>query len=531
MRPSLPTMKIARGALLVGALAVTASCQNFLDVNENPNAPQTVSANLYLAPILHWVATSEQFDGRFIGRFTQNWTLPSGATLPSTWDRMGYDPSSDNGGQLWRDVYWSIGQNLVDMNAKAEAEQRWDLLGIGQVVKAWGWLKVTDVHGELIIKEAFDQTKFTFTYDTQEFAYQETLRLLDAAIANLSKTDGAVNQAYLSRYDRIYSGDRIKWLKFAYGLKAMALNHYSNKSSYKPQDVIAAVDLSFTSSADDALMPYTGTSADNADGNFWGPRRANLQSYRQTRFVLGLLDGTAFGGAVDPRMSRMLSPSPDGQFRAWDPNSGVLALPAAQTPNNFWGYVGTAGAGLPSRYLFADKSRFPIMTYAQLQFIKAEAAYKAGNRAVALAAYTNGVTAHIDFVNARNTDDGQAVTPISAAERSAFLANPNIIPTAGNLTLSQIMSQKYIAQWGWGHVETWMDMRRYNYTGLDPVTGTQIYPGFSTPAVLYPDNNGKIVQRIRARFNSEYVWNTAALDVIGGRELDFHTKPLWITQP
>lgn len=524
-------MKILRGVLAVGLLVTASGCRNFLDVNENPNAPQTVSPNLYLPPILHWVATSEQFDGRFIGRYTQNWTLPSGSTVPSTWDRMGYDPTSDNGGQLWRDVYWNIGQNLVDMMTKAEAEQRWDLLGIGYAIKAWGWLKVTDVHGELIIKQAFDQTRFTFDYDTQEFAYAEILRLIDESIKNLSRSDGAVSAAYLSRYDRVYSGDRVKWLRFAYGLKAMTLNHFSNKSSYKPQDVIAAVDQSFTGNADDALLPYSATSADNADGNFWGPRRGNINSYRQTNFVLGLMNGTVFGGVVDPRMSRMLAPAPDGQYRAWDPNSGINGLPTAQLPNNFFGYPSTGGAGLPSRYLFADKSRFPIMTYSQLQFIKAEAAFRAGNRAVALAAYANGVSSHIDFVNARNLDDGQAVTQITAAEKNAFLGSPAIIPAAGSLTLTQIMSQKYIAQWAWAHVETWMDMRRYNYTGVDPSTGAPVYPGFSTPAVLYPDNNGKIAQRIRARYNSEYVWNRASLDVIGGLALDFHTKPLWITQP
>ena len=524
--------RVATTAAAASTLVLAAGCQNFLDVNENPNAPQTVSPNLYLPPILHWMATSEQFDGRFIGRYTQNWTLPSGsAATPSTWDRMGYDPTSDNGGQLWRDVYWNIGQNLVDLMTKAEAEERWDLLGIGYAIKAWGWLRVTDVHGELIIKQAFDQTRFTFDYDTQEYAYQEISRLLDEAIKNLQRTDGAVSQSYLARYDRIYGGDRTRWLKFAYGLRAMALSHFSNKSTYKPQDVIAAVDLSFVGNADDALLQYSATSADNADGNFWGPRRGNLNSYRQTRFVLGLLDGTVFGGAVDPRLSRMLAPSPDGQYRAWDPNSGTLGLPAAQLPNNFFGYAGTAGAGLPSRYLFADKSRFPIMTYSQLQFIKAEAALRSGNRAVALAAYTNGVSSHIDFVNARNLDEGQTPTQITPAEKNAFLANPAIIPSASNLTLTQIMSQKYIAQWAWGHVETWMDMRRYNYTGRDPQTGNQIYPGFSTPTNLFPDNNGKIVHRIRARFNSEYVWNRAALDVIGGLALDFHTKPLWITQP
>jgi len=39
------------------------------------------------------------------------------------------------------------------------------------------------------------------------------------------------------------------------------------------------------------------------------------------------------------------------------------------------------------------------------------------------------------------------------------------------------------------------------------------------------------VQRIRPRFNSEYVWNRASLDVIGGLATDYHTKPLWITLP
>ena len=149
--------------------------------------------------------------------------------------------------------------------------------------------------------------------------------------------------------------------------------------------MIDNIDKSFLSNADDALMPYTSASADNADGNFWGTRRNNINSYRQTQFVLNLLNGVVFGGVVDPRLSRMLSPAPDGQYRGWDPNSGVSGFVTAQQPNNLMGYVGTAGAGLPSRYLFADKTRRPILTYAQLQFIKAEAALRAGNRAVALA--------------------------------------------------------------------------------------------------------------------------------------------------
>jgi hypothetical protein len=225
-----------------------------------------------------------------------------------------------------------------------------------------------------------------------------------------------------------------------------------------------------------------------------------------------------------------LSPAPDGQYRGLDVNViGFGALATAQQPNNFFGYAGTGGLNQPGRYLFADKARIPVMTYAELQFIKAEAAYRMGDKGLAALAYRNAISAHIDWVNSRNTDDNQAVTPISATEKAAFLADPNIVPAT--LTLSHIMSQKFIALWAWGHNEIWMDMRRYHYTDVDPASGTQVFRGFAPPTHLYPDNGGKVVQRIRPRYNSEYVWNVPALDAIGGLAVDFHTKPLWIIQP
>jgi hypothetical protein len=523
-------MKRIFAGLLAGSLAVTAACSDYLDVNTNPNGPQTVTANLYLPPMLHWMTTAPQFDGRFVGRYTQEWMLANGQTVLSTWDRMGYDPSSDNGGEQWRDVYWSLGQNLIDMNNKAEAEQRWDLLGVGLILKAWGWQVLTDLHGEIIVKEAIDPSRTAFDYDSQQYAYEEVKRLLDSAIVLLQRTDGAVDQTYLAKGDKVYNGDRTKWLKFAYGFRALSLNHYSNKATYDPAAVIADVDRSFASNADDAQLQYPAQSTDNADRNFWGPTRDNITNYRQTRFIVGLMDGTQFGGTVDPRMSRMLAPSVDGTCcRGLDPNvPGYGALAASQQPMNFYGYPGTTRQQ-PSRYLFSDKSKMPIMTYSQLQFIKAEAALRSGDQATAQTAYRNAISSHIDFVNAHNTDDGQAVTQISATEKTNFMASPNIFPAV--LDLSHIMSQKVIAQWAWGHNELWMDMRRYHYTDNDPVTGVEIFRGFAPPSNLYPDNAGKVVQRIRPRFNSEYVWNRASLDAIGGLDTDYHTKPLWITLP
>ena len=119
----------------------------------------------------------------------------------------------------------------------------------------------------------------------------------------------------------------------------------------------------------------------------------------------------------------MLSPSPDGCYRGLDPNiTGFGALAAAQQPNNFSRLCRYRWGCCPARYLFADKSKIPLMTYAQLQFVKAEAALRAGDQATALAAYRNGISAHIDWVNARNLDNNQTPPQITAAEKAAFLA-------------------------------------------------------------------------------------------------------------
>jgi hypothetical protein len=86
--------------------------------------------------------------------------------------------------------------------------------------------------------------------------------------------------------------------------------------------------------------------------------------------------------------------------------------------------------------------------------------------------------------------------------------------------------QKYIAQWGWAFVETWNDLRRYDYS-------TTVFTGFTLPAtsLLPTDNGGKYAYRVRPRYNSEYIWNIDALTAIGGFDRDFHTKKMWFHQP
>ncbi len=513
--------------LLIATIISTSGCKKWLEVNRSPNAPDIVAANLYLGPMMTNMAFAAAYDGRYVGKYAQFW---SQTTALDTWDRQGYlYAANDPAAEHWRVVYWLMGYNLIDMMNISEKEERWDLLGIGHTFKAWGWLNLTVLQSDIIITQAFDNTRKTFDYDSQQVAYAEVLKELDLAIANLSRTDGKVDAAYIGDNDIIYKGNREKWLRFAYGLKAMTLNHFSNKSTYDADAIIAAVDNSFISNADDAKFKFIGLA--NGSKNFLSPDRGNFTSVRQTKFFVDALNGAQFNTVVDPRLSRLVFPTTNGAFVGAEPTFSVTTT-GSNGVKTIWGTLNTSAIDLPGNYVFNAKSSMPWMTYSQLQFIKAEAAFKKGAKAVALDAYKKGVAAHIDFVNTANAEAANpAITQITSAEKSAFLASAAIPTDPNNLKLGDIMLQKFIAQWGWGFNEAWTDLRRYHYTDLEPGSATeQVFRGFAIPdpSRLATAKQGKPVYRIRPRYNSEWIWNLESLKKIGGDTEFYHTDIMWI---
>jgi len=192
------------------------------------------------------------------------------------------------------------------------------------------------------------------------------------------------------------------------------------------------------------------------------------------------------------------------------------------------------GVDTGARTFFRNDSKFPIMTYSEMQFLRAEAFLLKGD-ARARAAYINGIDGHFDMLNTHffgylNTVGTISPAPMTKviipnAERLAYLANTDFVPPV--ITLKHIMSQKYLALWGWGFVENWVDMRRYDYDEVN------IYPSYKRLDVigLFPDNGGKLAERLRPRYNSEYLWNQEALRAIGGFNPDFHTKKVWFSLP
>ena len=539
--------------LILTVSIFSASCKKYLDeAYKNPNLPTFSPPENVLQSCISAMHRGVGFDARAIGFYTQNFA--NIVTVAYAPERHGYAPGSDTYGDIWRMHYWNMGYNIIDMIDSGRVAGKIDYVAAAFTLNAWSWVTTADVHGELPVKQAFEKGRLSFDYDNQNVAYELALTYCDSALANWGKA-ALMTAPTLAQGDLyFFQGNQARWVKFVYGIKARIYNRYSKKSSYVSKEadsVIKYASLAMSSTNDDAMIQFNMAFADVTARNFFGPSRNNFGGFRIGAFPVNIMTGSTttpglvFGNTVnDPRVKYMLRPSPNGTY------NGITAgryLDNPTTPTDtrvpsLWGRIAeTSAPGLGvdtgARTFFRNDSKFPIMTYSEMQFLKAEAYFVKGDLANARASYINGIDGHFEMLNTHffgylntlgsNSPAAMAKVTIPVVEKAAYLADPMFVPTAANLTLKHIMCQKYLALWGWGFVENWVDMRRYGYDEVD------IYPSYRRLDLisLYPDNGGKLAERIRPRYNSEYLWNIEALKLVGGFAPDYHTKKVWFTLP
>lgn len=470
-------------------LLFATSCKKYLDINDDPYRPQTAPPNTYLPGILYNMAEGEMFDSRYIGQYSQNWVW---VNANNNYDRHGSRVSGGSASaatQHWRNHYWAVGSSVNEMIGQAEEYGFGGYEGIGKTIKTWSWQVLTDQYGELPFTQAWDNTRTKFDYDAQKDIYAGIKELANEAITQLDA--GGKVDPKLAEWDRMYGGDLNKWKKFAYAVLARQELHRSNKPSFDADAVINYVDMSFESNADNATVTFDGNSSNNA--SFYGISRGNFNNYRPGEIIIKLLDGTTLSGVEDPRLPLMFNTSTDGDYHGVEPGIGDTATVKA--------------VRMYGKYLFFDDAGFPLISYAELQFIKAEAAFIKGDMPLAYAAFLEGIKAHMEF------------TGVASGDITAYLASAAVPQTDAALTLKDILSQKYIALFM--NNETWADLRRHDYD-------QSLYPGYVVPMELMEVNNGKLVERLVYIQFSEFDWNIEAVIKNGGDQPDYHTKELWV---
>lgn len=133
-------------------------------------------------------------------------------------------------------------------------------------------------------------------------------------------------------------------------------------------------------------------------------------------------------------------------------------------------------------YQIYPVSDFEVVTYAEMCFIKAEVLMRKGDKSGALAAYKAGIQANMDCMQAKLNQwqgeyDNIAMQPMDPAAITAYMASNAVCQSAGDLTMSDIMLQKYVAM-GWS-IENWVDMRRFNYSAGNIADFGVVYPNYN----------------------------------------------------
>jgi hypothetical protein len=427
--------KIAFYFLLVVIVGSSQGCKKYFELNENPNQVQNPPLNALLSTATQKAGLNSQRFAAFNNYYAQYLASPTSGSNTDTYQ------ITDNSSE-WDNAYYAMA-DLNDMITRAESSGATEHLGVAQLLMAFNLGLVNDTWGSGPYSDAFGTNgNLTPTYDSEEALYQTALSLINESIANLQKT--TATQQLDAASDLIHGGDRAAWLRTAYAIQARFLNKISKKASYNPAAVLTAIDNSYQSNADDAGMavfsgvnPWAQVAINNAGALLGGWLSDNFINH---------MNGTKYG-ILDPRISHIADKTVNNDYKGTRNGAGNLGpAPSTVFDENYISLI----SPLTNR-----TSPLYLVTFAELKFVEAEAAFRSGpaGRTRAYAAYLAGIRASMDKFQ------------VSSAEREAYIANPVVGVGEANLTLDLIFKEKYVATYL--SPEAWNDARRYDYQNKD----------------------------------------------------------------
>ncbi|MCW5909594.1 MAG: SusD/RagB family nutrient-binding outer membrane lipoprotein [Cyclobacteriaceae bacterium] len=470
-------MKLRFFILLIIAGAFT-SCEDYLDINKDPNNPTVVPVSGLMSVASMRTATNTANMGGTTSYFVQYLAGPNAGGNTDTHQEI-----NPNG--TWVGIYNVLG-NLSDMELMATEQGAPNYVGVAKIMKAINLALLVDSWNDVPYTDAFFVQTIKPTYDNGQQLYTEVFTLLTDGIAKLQETTTTLT---MGTDDFMYQGNLSRWIKAAYALRARYLNHLSKTSSYDPDAILAAIGNGLAGNADNARVVYFDVA--NAR-NPWGVVSMNQAGLVLdgwiSKQIIEAMDGTSFG-VVDPRMGFMFSKNNNplhpkyGMFvgttngAGRDTDVSDLRLDASTLVENM------TGTTSPTYYAHRLSSVL-VMTYAEQKFIEAEARLAKNQKPEAYAAYLAGITAHMDMLG------------VSAANRDAYISDPIVSVGDANITLDLIMKEKYIAMFL--HPEAWNDARRYNFA----------YTDMTVPDQLNTALNGQFSRRLQYP-SSEFSTNSA----------------------
>ncbi len=523
-------MKYTKYIAALSLLITAAGCTNeFEDTNRDPNKI-TVGGILpsgVIEPLILYGTNNLAGDDFQFGNEIAQVTVAAASNVR---EEHRYNLGDANFKSIWNDCY-KYATNANHMYALAVAQNDANYQAIGLTMKVYYMHVCCDLFGGVAYTDAFHEGRLKI--DTQQEAYEAMIADLEKA-NELFTTKTTLEK---SERDHLYNGDMAKWKKFANTLHLRLLMRVSGRNtSFTPSiadRIKAIVDNPtkypvFTSNADNAYVHYPG--GESYYRNFFNPTKYSTENdfsgdhhISQQLLSMTLFDDA--GTVIDPRLRIWAKPRAANGYQWYGAISGCTKeYPVTGKPTN-----NEKDSFLHYETLVRETNVNQLLTYDELLFIKAEAAFNGWIAGAAKDYYNDAITASCQRWNeygkyaAFPVQVGSKWTPttieISSSDITALIENPKV---AYNDTYERIAEQKWLSLFWITGFQMYNEMRRTGYPDVTIGKGAVNYgytQGLFMARWVYPLSS-------IANNRENYL---AAIQAMGGSSLsdDTMTLPVW----
>lgn len=499
-------------AVLVGAT----SCEKYLDINENPNNPTEIPAELVLPQAL--VGTGSVVNTYNVSIADLGGQFANAGGFGGFGAVVTYNYTSSNFTGMWSSSYDNLEDYQYIINESAADPGQVYSNSIARIMKAFVFSKLVDQYNDVPYSQALRGSEFlTPKFDKAEDIYQDLVKELNESIAAITAGQSGTNIASVeTTRDPMFKGDMNNWKRFANSVKLRLLIKMAGVPA--TQAFATAQFSSFNTGVgfltDDATVNPGYLQQSGRQNPTWNSLAFNgnppddraLTSRLPSKFIYSFYSGgklnDSYRGSV---IYRSFPNTPINQLG--DETAGVPQAPSGTT-------AFTTAASYTATGLGAAKGPTqdaPIMIKAESDLLQAEAyarGYLTGNDATA---FNAGITASFRYLYKSSANSKQVanivdpakdvnadVAGYKTANPTSFLVNYNLATSLAQ-KIEAIITQKYIALNLISSDEAYNEFKRTGYPtivngSLDPLaTFASRQSGSTRPdklvsRVLYPQS-------------------------------------------
>jgi hypothetical protein len=204
---------------LAATLAVASGCDNYFDINTDPNNPSEVTLGQLLTQSELTIVNS-------LGIGSNGMSTPTSILVHQTVQRGSVDQYVVTGDDFqiqtaWQNLYSGSLEDLRVIIEQGTEENSPHYVGVAQILTAYTYSMIVDMWGDVPFSAALNPQEALYPqYDDDALVYPALLQLLDQGIANLAleSSDSPADD------DLIYGGAMDSWRRLAKSLKLKLYN-------------------------------------------------------------------------------------------------------------------------------------------------------------------------------------------------------------------------------------------------------------------------------------------------------------------